>query len=143
MILENTAPSNPIEEIKDRLAKYPGVRYDADDSQITIHPSDSDGFAVSLYVHKTGFTVAFDDGWHEEFDSETEALECLAFGLSTACRLRVEYRGKTPYRWAVEGFENGQWRADSTVGLLLFPFWRQRHMVYRQNSLIRDTSPGA
>lgn len=33
------------------------------------------------------------EGWHEAFEQEEEALECVAFGLSAACRLRVDYRG--------------------------------------------------
>lgn len=134
--MENTAQSNVIEEVKNRLVKYPSVRYDADDSQITIHPHDSEGFTVSLSRQKTGFTVAF-DGWHEEFDSGTEALECLAFGLSSDCRLRIECRGKMPIRWTVEFLEDGKWREESTTGLLLFPFWRRRRVVYRQNALIQ------
>ena len=139
MILEKTAPSNPIEEVKKRLADYPGVRYQANDSQITVFPTSPGGFEVSLYTQKVGYTVAF-EGWHENFDSAAEALDCLAFGLSTICRLRSEYRGNTPYRWTVEGFENGQWQADSTTGLLLFPLWRRRRVVYRQNSLIQGTT---
>ena len=131
MILENTAASNPIEEIKDRLAKYPGVRYDADDFQITIHRSDSDGFAVSLYVHKTGFTVAFDDGWHEEFvprlrpsnASPSAFLRPAGSESSTVARRRIAgpsrasrmASGERTVRWACSCFRSGDSGTWSTV----------------------------
>ena len=49
---------NTIEEIKERFRKYPDVRYEADDSRITIYPRDTDGFPVSLTVLSEGYTVA-------------------------------------------------------------------------------------
>jgi len=131
--VKDVEPSPAIKKINDRLAKYPAVQFDADDSRITIHPSDTDGFEVSLFTSNQEYSVFF-GGWHEQFASEEEALNCLAFGLSAACRLRVEYRGKVAYRWAVEALEDGQWRTDSTVGLLVFPYWRRRRVEYRQNS---------
>jgi len=84
---------NAIDQVKERLRRHPAVRYEMGESHITIHPSDGDGFRVSLSTSPEGYTVSF-DGWHEEFASEAEALNCLAFGLSPGCRLRVEYRGQ-------------------------------------------------
>ncbi len=131
-----------IPEIERRLAKYPNVRYEADESQITIRAQGPEGFDVSLEVASDGYRVSF-EGWHEEFSSEAEALNCLAFGLSTACRLRTDYRGDFPYRWTVEGLDNGSWQADSTTGLVLFPFWRRRRVAYRQNAVIKDAGDSA
>lgn len=136
--MKNAEASPSIQKVKDRLAKHPVVQFEADGSRITVYPSDTSGFEVSLLVSDPGYSVFF-DGWHENFSCEPEALDCLAFGLSQACRLRVEYRGKTPYRWTLEAFENGQWRTDSTVGLLVFPYWRRRRVEYRQNSIIPVT----
>jgi hypothetical protein len=52
-----------------------------------VHPRDRSGFTVGLRITPSGFTVYF-EGWHEEFTSEDEALNCFAFGLSPKCRLR-------------------------------------------------------
>ena len=125
-----------IEQVRQRLAKYPSVRYEAGPARITILPGGPIRFAVSLAEAPGRYTVAF-EGWHEDFTTEAEALECVAFGLSDACRLRVERRGAFRYRWTVEAREAGEWRADSTTGLLPFPFWRPRTVEYRQNALIR------
>lgn len=130
---------NAIEQIRQRLSRYPDVRYTVDTAGITIHAPGPEGFDVSLATSPGGYTVAF-DGWHEEFTSEADALDCVAFGLSVACRLRVEYRGGTPCRWTVEALEGGQWRPDSTTGLLLTPFWRRRRVAYRQNRLLSADS---
>jgi hypothetical protein len=129
-----------IEQIRQRLSQYPQVRYTTDAGGITIHAPQPDGFDVSLVTSPRGYTIVF-DGWHETFTSETEALHCVAFGLSTACRLRVEYRGATAYRWTVEALEGGQWRPDSTTGLLFAPWWRRHRVAYRQNRLI-PAGPG-
>jgi len=127
---------NTIDQIKDRLAKYPQVNYDATKDYIFVYLAD--GFNVSLYISERDYVVYF-DGWHEHFTSEQEAVNCFAFGLSTDCRLKVDYRGETPYRWAVEALKDGQWVADSSTGLLWFPFWRPHRVKYLQNKLVKNT----
>lgn len=124
-----------IDEVKARLAKYPDVRYSESADSIEVQPSDESGFAVGLRVREGGLTVYF-DGWHEEFESEKDALNCFAFGLSKACRLCVVYRGPTPVRWYMEAWEDGFWVQDSEVGSLLVPFWRPKRVVHKQNDLI-------
>ena len=126
---------NAIEQVKERLRQYPSVRYDAGESHITIHPLNEDGFPVSLSMSPEGYSVSF-DGWHEEFASEAEALNCLAFGLSPECRLRVEYRGQSPYKRTVEDLQDSHWREESTTGLAFYPFWRPRRTLYRQNRVV-------
>lgn len=125
-----------IEKIKAKLAKYPGVRYSETPDKIEVHPTDDSGFTVGLVASRSGYTVYF-DGWHEEFTSEDDALNCFAFGLSPACRLGVVLRGDTATKWIVEGLQDGQWTQDSVTGVLLQPFWRRSRVVYRQNSLLR------
>jgi len=121
-----------IAAIKSKLAKYPQIRYAESDSSIEVQPADVSGFSVSLRQTGDHLTVAF-EGWHEAFESETEALNCFAFGLSEACRLRVLYRGNSPVRWTVEAYRDGVWASDSETGLILIPFWRRKSVRYLQN----------
>lgn len=129
-----------IERIKAKLAKYPDVRYSETAKGIEIHPRDETGFTVGLQSRDAGYTVHF-DAWHEEFTSEDEALDCVAFGLSRSCRLAVLFRGNMEVKWIVESLEDGQWTQDSVTGLLLQPFWRSARVVYRQNTLL-DVAKG-
>jgi hypothetical protein len=124
-----------IGKIKETLARYPAVRFSEEPGAITIHPADESGFTVSLQVRASGFLVHF-DGWHEEFASEAEALNCLVFGLSPKCRLAVVLRGNVPVKWTIESLDDDRWVGDSDVGLLLQPFWRRRRVVYRQNQIL-------
>ena len=124
-----------IKEVKARLAKYRSVAYNATKNSISVRPQDDDGFWVSLHVRGSEFTVSF-DGWHETFRSANEALNCFVFGLSDACRLEVELRGRTATKWAVQSQQEGAWVTDSEVGLLLVPFWCRKRIVHRQNRLV-------
>jgi hypothetical protein len=82
------------------------------------------------------FTVSF-EGWHEEFATESEALGCFAFGLSSDCRLVIVFRGNVETQWIVERLDEGKWIEDSATGLLWQPFWRQARREYRQNRIVR------
>src|SRR4029077_5919119 len=97
--------------------------------------STESGFKVGFDVAPGRYTVSF-NGWHEDFDDVSEALDCFAYGLSDECRLKEYRRGNAAYRWAVEAKQKGQWVAHSETGLFLFPFWRRANVVYLQNSLI-------
>jgi hypothetical protein len=130
---------NAVAKIRQKLASYPEVRHVATDSSVVIEPFEDSGFSVGLEQHRRGYTVSF-EGWHEEFASSEEALDCFAFGLSEACRLRVTYRGHTAVKWAVQAGEAGEWIEDSEVGLLFVPFWRQRRVVVLQNHLLPPSS---
>lgn len=129
---------NPLNNIKTRLQKYPQVRYESDATSIYVLPDNPEGFTVGLAIHTNSFTVSF-NGWHEEFAHEDGALNCFAFGLSSACRLKEHQYGDVPCRWTVEAKRDGQWVEDSTTGLLVFPFWRKKTIRYLQNSLIEGT----
>ncbi len=54
------------------------------------------------------------------------------------CRLKVFRRGRIDYRWTLEYHNKAGWKEDSTTGLLLFPFWRKREVIYRQNAAIEE-----
>jgi hypothetical protein len=124
-----------IARIVAKLKKHPEVSYKCNATAVVVEPANVDGFAVELSEHAGGYTVSF-EGWREEFESEEAALNCFAFGLSDQCRLKIDYRGSFPYRWSVEGANGDGWKLDSTTGLLLFPFWRRRRTVYRQNRVL-------
>jgi hypothetical protein len=126
-----------LEVIRDKLQKYPDVKFDMSDSHVIIFPRTAGGFSVSLYVHDTGYTVGF-EGWHEEFVQESEALNFLAFGLSEDCRLRVVSMANWDYRWIVQHRSNGTWVDESEVGNFWFPRWMTRDR-YLQNDVIKGT----
>ena len=124
-----------IDIILRKLAKYPQARFVRSEQSITVLSLDEHGFEVGLTKRDGRLTVSF-DGWHEEFDDQDEALNCFALGLSPACRLRVEVRGRMRCQWILEHRVDDHWCEDSTVGLLLFPFWRRPQTIYLQNRLI-------
>ena len=133
---------NAIQKIKTKLSAHPDVQYSESADGIEVHPRDQSGFTVGLRITPSRFTVNF-EGWHEEFTSEDEALDCFAFGLSPKCRLVIVLRGDTETKWVVEGFENGVWTPDSETGLLLQPFWRPARVEYRQNRVLNAGDPKA
>ena len=129
---ETVSSLSAVEQIRQKLQRYPHVQVSSTATAITALPLSADGFPVRLDDHSRGYTVSF-AGWHEEFDSQQEALSCFAFGLSEACRLRVLSRGSFNYRWIVQHFKDGEWHDDSETGLLVFPFWLRRRERYLQN----------
>lgn len=129
-----------IQQIIDRLRRRADLHYHVSGRTITVSPPSSRGFTVWLTEAPGEWTVGF-DGWHEHFKSEEEALSCFAFGLSDRCRLQVRYRGSFPCRWTLEERTEDHWREVSTVGLLLFPFWRRLRIEYRQNTVIDPGTP--
>ena len=46
-------------------------------------------------------------------------------------------RGETPCHWAVERLDPGGWTVVEEMGLLLFPFWRERTVVYLRNEVLK------
>jgi len=95
-----------INQIKEKLKKYPDLRWELDGSTISVSPEN--GFTVWLVESEQGCTVGY-NGWHEEFSDKNEALNCFAFGLSEQCRLKVFIKGKTEYKWVLEALEDGIW----------------------------------
>jgi len=122
-------------EVRQRLKKYPDVTFAETPSSIEVMPNHETGFPVSIHIDDGAVSVFF-DGWHEHFNSEPEALNCFAFGLSDSCRLRVVYFGDTPTKWTVETQQNGTWVPDSTTGMIFVPFWRPRRVEFLQNQLL-------
>lgn len=84
----------------------------------TVRIQPEGGFEVKLLRHDGIWTVAA-DGWHEDFRSEERAVECLAFVLSDACRLKTWSRAGLPFRWTVEARTDEGWVEARSTGLLL------------------------
>ena len=121
-----------IAEIRNRLRRYPQLRFSETPTSIEVSPPEDSGFPVALLVESNGYVVHF-SGWHEHFESPRDALNCFAYGLLGDCRLRVTYRGSTAHRWTLEEHRNGQWVEQSTTGLFIFPYWRRPRTVVLQN----------
>ena len=126
-----------IEQIRQMLQSYPLLSYHQDGNTFIVAPASANGFSASLTFTGDGFVVSF-DGWHEHFESEVDAFNCFVFGLSDQCRLKVFRSGMTDYRWTLEHLTEEGWHEESTTRLLFFPFWRQRHIIYRQNTIIEN-----
>ena len=124
-----------ISRIKEKLRKYPHVTYTTTEDQLEIPAQSPTGFRVWIHERADRYTVGF-EGWHEEFTNADEALNCFAFVLSTACRLRVFSKGNANYKWQILHKVDGQWVADSETGLFVSPFWRESVQRDLQNDII-------
>ena len=131
----NKIEMNAIDEIKQRLKRLPELKIEEKGNMITVLSKNSDGFDVWLCEKKTGYTVGF-SGWHEEFKSKNEVLNCFAFGLSDEYRLKITKRGGIDCGWTLQNFDGEQWIDESTTGLLIFPFWNKKNFEYRKNKVI-------
>lgn len=116
---------------------------------IEVQPASDDGFLVRLEIRgPRDFLVAF-DGWRHRFDRFEDAYDCLEYGLSDSCRLKVTRRGDRPVAWQLEKREYGMWAPAHLERRRLVPFWKPLRIEYRQNRVFRRAasedaaSPGA
>jgi hypothetical protein len=124
-----------ISRIKERLQKYPHVIYKATEGFLEIPAQSPTGFRVWIRESGSDFTVGF-EGWHEEFTDADAAFKCFAFGLSTACRLRVFRCLSMDYKWQVLVREDGEWIADSETGLLFPTFFLPKKQRDLHNDIV-------
>ena len=129
-----------ITEVKTRVLKYPSLSVSEVEHGIIIYtPDQENGFNISLFVDTaedyTVYTVAFGN-WHGHFDTEEEAGNFVAMGLTDQCRLREISWGSKPSKWVVESLQNGRWVMEQTTGSLFFPFWKKRSEKVLQNSVL-------
>ncbi len=122
------------EVILTKLANYTGHEVDVGDGHVVVSCGNPESFDVAIYAHGDELQVGF-DGWHEHFDAEEDALNCFAFGLSKECRLKVVKRGNMECSWTVQALQDGTWVDDTTTGLIFVPFWKPKHVEYRQNTI--------
>ena len=121
-------------KLRRRLESYPLLSYHDDGQTITVDPTSTTGYSVSLTATGRDFIVRF-DGWHEYFNFQVDAINYFVLGLSNQYRLKVLRRGKIDYQWTLEYRTPAGWEEDSTTGRAFFPFWRRREIIYRQNIL--------
>jgi len=127
---------NVISKVKEKLQKYPEIRFQEEENSISVLPALDNGFTVTLIIGYDDFKVYF-NGWHEDFEDEEVALNCFALGLSSNCRLIELRRENKPYKWTLEYLEKGNWIEDSTISLFDFSFWQNETTHYLQNDLIK------
>ena len=96
------------EAILAKLEDYTGYEIDVGDDHIIITCQNPESFDVLIQTAGEAFLVGF-DGWHEHFDAEEDALNCFAFGLSKACRLKVAKRGNMECSWTVQAWHDDIW----------------------------------
>jgi hypothetical protein len=138
-----------IEEIREKMGRFPEacVQYDA--SSVTYFPDNTTGFVVRLVVLSTDpgherFSVYYGSS-HEEFEWREAAVMAFGFGLSTGCRLREFSRGGELYRWVVEVWNKARWQSDWEIfrpSTAFCQFWRRPVVRCLQNRLI-DLSDGS
>lgn len=123
---------DPIQQLKDKLAKHPQLVVKATATLVEVAAPSVNGFPVSFHASSKEYLVSF-AGWHEHFDSAEKAVDCFAFAFSGQCRVAITYRGWMPVKWVMEYLQDGNWLADSEVGLFLVPFWLRPRVEYKQN----------
>jgi hypothetical protein len=135
-----------VQELEVRVRDLPNVRYTLGRDSITIVPEDRGGFTISVRESagpgRRRYRVEF-NRWHAAFETRSDALDCVAAGLSGDYRLRVMQRGGRPFRWTLEGYEDGLWRVASTVTRPLHRFWGAREILYLKNRLTRPIKDDA
>lgn len=112
------------------------MRFLREGELLRVFPRDEGGFEVTLARTPAGWAVSF-DGWYQEFTTEDQAVECVAFGMSDACRLRSWHRDGQPMRWTVEACIEGEWIEGRTTGLLFFPVGAATEVRTRANDYIK------
>jgi hypothetical protein len=127
------------DDIVEKLKKYPKARYGVGKNQLGVLPNMPNGFIATIRLVTANNFEVWLDGWHDHFETYKEARECLAFALSNRCRLKRYRKGSFSFRWTLEYFVNGQWKEESTTGLLLFPIWRPTTTDYLQNEALFET----
>jgi hypothetical protein len=134
-----------LDEIEERLSRFPEARVKRDLFSITYLPSSPDGFPVMLRVgrNKKGeyYSVLYNGSRVDLTDRRWAVVE-FGFGLSNGCRLKESTRKGKAYRWIVELWNDKErrWRPDwDFIGFqwsnVLWPFHRPT-IQYLQNPLI-------
>jgi hypothetical protein len=133
-----------LDEIEQRLTRYPQARVRRTISSISCLPLEPNGFLVILKVIKLHgrehYRVFYGASQRETTHRRAAVLE-FGFGLSNGCRLKEYSRGGRAYRWVVElqSITKQSWDPDwdyMPFSRDLLAFWRRPTIRYFQNHLI-------
>lgn len=122
-------------DLTQRLERHSDIRFDSSDKRLTIRAKDESGFDITVLDEEFQVTVYF-EGWHNHFQNMEEALQCVGFGLSDKCRIKVDRRGTTAYRWTLEYRDGDNWKPDDSTSLVFYPYWKTKSVAYLQNHFI-------
>ena len=101
---------------------------------VEVSAASESGFAVRAAAGDDGIAVGYDGWhWHEEFESDPEALNCFLGGVFGESRLAVSTRCGFAHSWTAEVLVDGAWVPVSTTGYFLFPFWCRRQVKHLRN----------
>jgi hypothetical protein len=133
-----------LDEIENRLARYPEARVKRDLSSISCLPSNPGGFMVTLRVARISgiecYSVFYKDSQVETTARKAAVIE-FGFALSNGSRLKEYLRRGTVYRSTVEIWDiyEGRWKPDREFirwSSALWQFWYRPTIRYLQNRLI-------
>ena len=126
------------------LASYKelNVTWNDDDTELTIHKANTNGFDVIVTMDEVDLYILTDCGFHDhwrlaEFKNNNEALESI-FALvrdmlSENMQIKVMLSNKSPYRWILQFKDESEWVDESTTGLLFWNYLGRRSMEFYKN----------
>ena len=125
-------------EILAVLEKCPLAQYELGKDLVRVLPATPDGFEVVIeQIWENHYSVTY-GGWHEDFYSLEEALECFFLGLTNHCRLKVCSKDGNPFRWTVEYWDDPNWRKRSTRATWSHRILTPAVTAYLQNDLLPE-----
>ena len=119
--------------VMDHMPSVDRVPFQRGPGHLMVGERDEGGFPVQLKDGRDMLQV-FHSFWHDNFTKPEEAAKCFLFGLTTAAHLQLSLRGRSPYRWNMHTYANGERVSIGYVNLFLVPFWRKRSVIRFQNS---------
>ncbi|MCZ6802392.1 MAG: hypothetical protein O7D86_00245 [Proteobacteria bacterium] len=67
-----------IADIKQKAEQYDKLNVEVEGDLVSVSANSNDSFVVWAQDHGDNYTIGY-EGWHEEFTSKEEALNCFAF----------------------------------------------------------------
>jgi len=125
-----------LEILRPKLEYYGPVHLvEKKDGSVEIAPADESGFNVCAASADEGITVGYERWhWHEDFESDDEAMNCFMSGVFGESRLAVKKRGNFAHSWTAEVLTDGRWIPFSETAYFFFPFWRKSTILYLRNN---------
>ena len=130
---------NIIKRIKEEFKVYDKIIFEEKDESIILKTQEKNGFDISIFIDESECTVYY-EGWHEHFqiNDEYDILECIRFGLSDKCRIKIISRRSSDCTWILEAFETNKWIPYNSTGLIFCCWWCKKHIRYLSNKIISE-----